>query len=79
MADMFFGGENGKKDAAIVGLKGRTYAMGIQVSGGYREYKMKLLKKRIPEFLPPIFWMKSDVSWLKIQSADGLQLLPDFH
>ena len=37
--DMFFGGEKGKRDAVIVELKGRTYAMGIQVSGGYREYK----------------------------------------
>jgi len=37
--DTFFDGENGKRNSAIVALNGRAYAMGTQVSGGYREYK----------------------------------------
>jgi hypothetical protein len=39
LEDTFFNGEKGKRASSIVSLNGRTYAMGIQVSNGYREYK----------------------------------------
>jgi hypothetical protein len=39
LEDAFFNGEKGKRSSSVVSLNGRTYAMGIQVSNGYREYK----------------------------------------
>ena len=39
--DTFFNGKNGQRNSAIVELNGWAYAMGTQVSDGYREYKRR--------------------------------------
>ncbi|EPR44650.1 hypothetical protein dsx2_1278 [Desulfovibrio sp. X2] len=39
LSDRFFHLDNGERESAVVEMDGRAYAMGAQVSSGYREYK----------------------------------------
>ncbi|WP_022665106.1 cache domain-containing protein [Desulfospira joergensenii] len=41
LGDEYFNHEKGERDAAIVTLGEQSYAMGFQVSEGYREYKLR--------------------------------------